>query len=240
MNRSERTFENFYSDDSNDFLKALRKLDNKEIAQKLSPMIFSGETGMGKTHLLNALENRLKSLYPEFQTMYVTGETFLDNYLSALKENKIDEFKNKYSNLDAIFIDDFNFFANKESAQEQLFYRLTQLEENGCIIAISWYKKKDETLTPNGFIDRLWSFVSSGLNLELTAPNNDTKKKKIISFFLEETNSVPAEAVIKYISTDIYSMRDLESKLNKIVCYRKLIGAENSELAIKDLKKMGV
>lgn len=68
MNRSERTFENYYSDDSNDFLKALRKLDNKEIAQKLSPMIFSGETGLGKTHLLNALENRLNI---RIQTIYL-------------------------------------------------------------------------------------------------------------------------------------------------------------------------
>ena len=137
-NSDKQTFENYYHNGRIE-IETLESFTLKDF-QTCSPILLKGEGCVGKTHFLHAIENKLLDINPSFKTSFVTAEEFTNEYIASIKEKKQTSFNSKYRNLDALFIDDFNYFIGKEGTQEILFFTLNAFIERKAIIVAACEK----------------------------------------------------------------------------------------------------
>ena len=233
------TFDTFVVGNNNRFAHAAALAVGNEPAKSYNPLFLYGGVGLGKTHLMHAIGNRIVENNRNSNVLYVTSEKFTNQLINAIKDNKNEFFRNKYRNIDVLLIDDIQFIAGKERIQEEFFHTFNHLHVAGKQIIISSDKppKDIETLEA-----RLRTRFEWGLIADISAPDYETRmailKKKIESDQLERYH-IP-EDVLQFIATNIKSnIRELEGSLNKLIALYKLKNEEiNISLAAEALKDL--
>ncbi|PPI87655.1 chromosomal replication initiator protein DnaA [Candidatus Pantoea edessiphila] len=215
------SFDNFIEGKSN-------KLAHKAACQvancidiKYNPLFIYGGTGLGKTHLLHAIGNKIINRVLNIKLVYIHSELFVQNMVKAIKNNSIENFKYYYRSADTLLIDDIQFLANKERSQEEFFHTFNVLlESNQQIIITSDRYPKDL----NGVEDRLKSRFSCGLTIKIDPPELETRIA-ILMKKANENNLILPNDVALFIAKHLNSnVRELEGALNRIIANANFIG----------------
>lgn len=224
----EYTFENFIVGDSNRHAHAACLAVAQNPSGAYNPLFLHGPTGLGKTHLLYAIQNEITRRHPERTTIYIRSEDFTIELVENIKRNTMTEFKNKYRSVDVLMIDDIQFIAGKESTQDEFFHTFNTLYENNKqIILVSDRPPRDIQLLD----DRLRSRFEMGLITNIAAPEYELKVA-IISQRCQFYNLNLSEEIISFIAQHVRSnIRQIEGVLKKMMAY-SLISKSNPNMAI--------
>ncbi len=213
------TFETFVVGNNNRFAHAAALAVGNEPGKSYNPLFLYGGVGLGKTHLMHAIGNRILENYKNSIILYVTSEKFTNQLINAIKDNTNEAFRNKYRNIDALLIDDIQFIAGKERVQEEFFHTFNTLYEEGKQIIIS----SDKPPRDIPFIeDRLKSRFEWGLLADISCPDYETRLA-ILRKKAQDENLIIDDFILSNIATKIDSnIRELEGVFNKIVARASL------------------
>lgn len=201
---------------------------------KYNPFFIYGGTGLGKTHLLQAVGNTIKNRYPDKKVHYMTLEKFATDFINSLQSNKANSFKEKYRKYDLLIIDDIQFIGKMEKIQEELFHTFNTFHENNKQIIFS--SDKHPNYIPE-LADRLKSRFSAGMIVDVSEPEYESRLA-ILKVKLNELNLDLDKDVIEYIASAIQgNIRELEGSLNTIVCQYRLKNKPLSLIEVKNLLK---
>lgn len=230
------TFENFIVGSTNKFAHAAAQAVAANPSGAYNPLFIWGGSGLGKTHLLHAIKSEVEKNHPDFNIVYVDGEKFTNEIISAIHDNTTSQFHNKYRAADVLLVDDIQFIGGKESTQEEFFHTFNSLySANKQIIISSDKPPKDMEILDERFRSRFeW-----GLIVDITLPDYETRMA-ILHKKEDMDGYNVSEDVIKYIANNIKSnIRELEGAFNKVVAYAKLekkeVTLELAEQALKDI-----
>jgi chromosomal replication initiator protein len=201
-----------------------------------NPLFLYGGTGLGKTHLMLAVGNQIKKDNPKARVMYLSSERFVQDMITSLRNNVIDQFKAHYRNVDALLIDDIQFFAKKERSQEEFFYTFNNLLEGQrqIILTCDRFPKEVDNLD-----ERLQSRLGWGLTVAIEPPELETRVAILIKKAHQNLVVLP-EDVAFFIAQRIRSnVRDLEGALQRVLAYSRFtkqpLSIEMAQEALKDL-----
>ncbi len=231
------TFETFVVGNNNRFAHAAALAVGNEPGKSYNPLFLYGGVGLGKTHLMHAIGNRILENNPKSNVLYVTSEKFTNQFINSIKDNKTEIFKNKYRNIDALLIDDIQFIAGKDRVQEEFFHTFNTLREEGKQIIIS----SDKPPRDIEFLeDRLKSRFEWGLLADISCPDYETRLA-ILRKKAQDENIIIEDAILSDIANKIDSnIRELEGVFNKIVARASLthspITIELAENIINEFK----
>lgn len=213
------TFETFVVGNNNRFAHAAALAVGDNPAKTYNPLFIYGGVGLGKTHLMQAVGNRILQNNRSMNIVYVTSEKFTNQLINSIREGKNDPFRNKYRSADALLIDDIQFIAKKERVQEEFFHTFNTLYENGKQIIIS----SDKPPRDLPFLeDRLKSRFEWGLLADISCPDYETRVAILRKKALDE-NIIIDDEILADIATKIDSnIRELEGVFNKIVARASL------------------
>lgn len=214
------TFENFIVGSSNKFAYSAAKAIaskpgglNESQSTSYNPLFVYGNSGLGKTHLLNAISYEIEKNYPDMRIVYTRGEDFTNEFLSSLQNKMVDEFKEKYRKIDVLFVDDVQFIAGKISVQEELFHTIDALIISGKQVVLSSDRPPKEIKTLE---ERLCSRFEWGIIADLQSPDLETRIA-IIKGKAEAMNFEISDDVVEYIAEKIKSnVRQLEGIVKKL------------------------
>ena len=208
------TFENFVMGSPNEYITAAAINIAEKPGYGFNPFVIHGKSGLGKTHLMHAIGNKIKELYPQYNILYVTAETFTNEFIDALKNGTTIEFKKKYRSEDVLLIDDIQFIQNKDSTQEEFFHTFNALYSLNKQIVVTSDKRPTDL---KKLEERLRTRLMQGLTDELSVPSYETRVailKKKAEF---HRVNIP-EDVLAYVAEQITSnIRELEGALIKII-----------------------
>ena len=232
------TFENFIVGSSNTFAHAAALAVSSKPAETYNPLFIYGPSGVGKTHLLYAIANAIHKGHPTFNIVYIKGDQFTNELITALREGKNNEFRNKYRGADLFLVDDIQFIAGKDSTQEEFFHTFNNLYENHRQIVLTADRPPHEMLRLE---DRLKTRFEWGLLADIEPPDYETRmaiiKNKAMSLGLCLPDDV-CDYIAENITTNI---RQIEGTVKKILAYHELDGMElevsNVARAIRDMYK---
>jgi chromosomal replication initiator protein len=229
------TFDNFVPGNSNQFARAAAMAVAETPGKTYNPLFIYGGVGLGKTHLMHAIGNRVLDARHDFSVLYISSEQFTNEVVSSLRHDKMVELKEKYRNLDLLLLDDVQFIAKKTATQEEFFYTFNALYEKQKQIVISCDRPPKEI---SEVTDRLRSRFNMGLIADIQPPDVETKLAIISkkADMMEIKNISPE--VAGFLATKIKSnIRDLEGSLIRIAAQAALTGEEITlETAKKILK----
>lgn len=214
------TFETFVVGNSNRFAHAAALAVGNEPGKAYNPLFLYGGVGLGKTHLMHAIGNRILENNNKTNVLYVTSEKFTNQLINAIKDNKNEVFRNKYRSIDVLLIDDIQFIAGKERVQEEFFHTFNSLYEDGKQIIIS----SDKPPRDIQFLeDRLKSRFEWGLLADISCPDYETRLA-ILRKKAQDENILIDDFILSDIANKIDSnIRELEGVFNKIVARASLI-----------------
>lgn len=200
-----------------------------------NPLLIYGGTGLGKTHLIQAVGHFVNEHFPHKRTVYATSEKFTSDFINSISNGTTANFTALYRSADVLLIDDIQFFSGKESTQEQFFHTFNDLFHSGKQILLTSDRHPREI---KGFEERLLSRFSSGLVADLQPPELETRIA-ILRMRIESENVHIPEDVLFYIADNVTSnIRELEGSLTKLLAHASLEKREiDSEFAIKVLGK---
>ena len=231
------TFETFVVGNNNRFAHAAALAVGNEPGKSYNPLFIYGGVGLGKTHLMHAIGNRILENNPKSNILYVTSEKFTNQLINAIKDTKTEIFRNKYRNIDVLLIDDIQFIAGKDRIQEEFFHTFNTLREDGKQIIIS----SDKPPRDIEFLeDRLKSRFEWGLLADISCPDYETRLA-ILRKKAQDENIIIEDSILSDIATKIDSnIRELEGVFNKIVARASLthspITIELAENIINEFK----
>lgn len=231
------TFETFVVGNNNRFAHAAALAVGNEPGKSYNPLFLYGGVGLGKTHLMQAIGNRILENDSKSNVLYVTSEKFTNQLINAIKDSKTEMFRNKYRNIDVLLIDDIQFIAGKDRIQEEFFHTFNTLREDGKQIIIS----SDKPPRDIEFLeDRLKSRFEWGLLADISCPDYETRLA-ILRKKAQDENIIIDDSILSDIATKIDSnIRELEGVFNKIVARASLthspITIELAENIINEFK----
>jgi chromosomal replication initiator protein len=226
------TFDSFIVGPFNELAHAAAQSIIKNPGHAYNPFFIYGPTGLGKTHLIQAMGNAIKEKFPNKQIHYIPLEKFAIDYVNSLRNNKPNEFKQKYRKYDVLIMDDVQFISNKEKTQEELFHLFNTLHETQKQIIFS--SDKHPNLIP-GLEDRLRTRFAQGMIIDINEPDIESRIA-IIKAKLDENSLSLADDVVEYIASSISgSIRELEGSLNAVICQIQL---KKRDLNIAEVKKL--
>ena len=231
------TFDTFVVGNNNRFAHAAALAVGNEPGKSYNPLFLYGGVGLGKTHLMHAIGNRIIEENRKANVLYVTSEKFTNQLVNSIKDNKTEMFRNKYRNIDVLLIDDIQFIAGKDRVQEEFFHTFNALREDGKQIIIS----SDTPPRDIQFLeDRLKSRFEWGLLADISCPDYETRLA-ILRKKAQDEKIIIDDAILSNIATNIDSnIRELEGVFNKIVARAALthspITMEHAELIINEFK----
>lgn len=226
------TFESFVVGPFNELAHAAAQAVLKNLGITYNPFFVYGNTGHGKTHLIQAIGNAVKAMDPNKKVFYLTSEKFQNDFVSSMLANNIPQFKDKYRKYDMLIMDDIQFLSGKEKTQEELFHLFNSMKDNNKHIIFSSDKHPNFI---SGLEDRLKSRFSAGMVVDIPAPDHESRvaiirtKCSSINLFLED-------GVIDYLADSIRgNIRDLEGVINIIVCQTE---TKNKILTLNEVKDL--
>ncbi|MDD3487834.1 MAG: chromosomal replication initiator protein DnaA [Candidatus Pacebacteria bacterium] len=226
------TFENFIVGTNNELANAAALAITENLGSKYNPLFIYGGVGLGKTHLLQAIGNRLKSENKKLKIKYASSEKFTDELINAIRNQKMTDFKKSFRNLDLLLIDDIQFIAGKDKTQEELFHTFNNLHgKNKQIVFTSDRPPKS---IPS-IEERLRSRFEGGMIADIGYPDFETRLA-ILKAKSQEVSHLIGEDVLKYIAETISrNIRELEGALNRVIVHARL---KNGMITIDEVKKI--
>ena len=213
-------FNNLLVGSSNNLAITAAKNVVQSPGSRFNPLFIHGKPGVGKTHLLKTMEESSRSSY------YIDSESFLESYVSGIKNQSIDLFKNKIRSVDILLIDDIQFFMGKKGVSEELFHTINYfLNNNKAVVLVSDQKPQDLL----GFPERLISRILNGLVTDIEQPSSEMFKDFLIKINEENNKTLLTESNIEDLSKiDISSFRDINGIINSLVI-NKQTGVNNTD-----------
>ena len=234
------TFETFVAASSNRLAHAAAQAVAETPGRSYNPLFIYGDSGLGKTHLLHAIGNYVTENYPRRKVLYVTTETFMNDFVDSLRTSTTLTFKRRYRDCDVLLIDDVQFMERKEGLQEEFFHTYNDLKGASKQIVLTSDRppKSIETLE-----DRLRSRFLSGLITEIDPPDLETRLAILRSKSLSEHQDVPDD-VLEFIASHVKdNIRELEGALTRICAFANLnkepISLAQAEKVLSDLVLAG-
>ena len=235
------TFDTFIIGSSNRFAHAAALAVAEAPAQAYNPLFIYGSTGLGKTHLLQAIGHYVSQHSRRLTRRYVTSETFMNDFIDSLRDKRIEGFKRRYRNYDVLLIDDIQFFEGKERIQEEFFHTFNSLYEGGAQIIISSDRPPREIATLE---ERLRSRFEWGLLTDIQPPDLETRIAILRKKVNTERIAVTDPEVLTFIASRVASnIRELEGALTRVVAFSSLtdrvMTVELAEHVLKDVFPQG-
>lgn len=207
------TFDNFIVGPSNNLAFAAAKAVSKKQHEKYNPLFIYGDSGLGKTHLLSAIQFEMQNNFPGINIIYIPAETFTNEFLHSISSNSVENFDEKYRSADALLIDDIQFIAGKEQTEEKFFHIFNELYNQNKVIVLTSDRPAKEI---KSISDRLRTRFSSGLIADVKPPEYETRLA-IIQRKAELLHFNISEEVIDYIATKLKSnIRQIEGVVTKL------------------------
>ena len=225
-------FENFIVGTNNELANAAALAITENLGSKYNPLFIYGGVGLGKTHLLQAIGNKLKNKKKKIKIKYASSEKFTDELINAIRNQKMDEFKKSFRNLDLLLIDDIQFIAGKDKTQEELFHTFNNLHgKNKQIVFTSDRPPKS---IPS-IEERLRSRFEGGMIADIGYPDFETRFA-ILKVKSQEINHLISEDVLRYVAETVSrNIRELEGALNRIIVHARL---KNGPITLEEAKKI--
>lgn len=229
------TFESFVVGPSNRFAQAAAMAVAKDPGRAYNPLFLYGGVGLGKTHILHATGHAIRQNNPGAKVLYITSERFINEFIDAIRFDKMKDFREKYRNLDCLLIDDIQSLMGKENSQEEFFYTFNSLYDSRKQIIISSDRTPGETKVSARLVSRFeWGVVA-----DIQAPDLETRIAILRKKAATENIFVPDD-VILYIASQIRSnIRELEGSLIRIVAFSSLTGTpltiDSARETLKDI-----
>ena len=219
--QEEYTFDTFIPGDNSNFAYNASIAVAKNPGKQYNPILLYGSSGLGKTHLMQAIGNYIYNNGGEkLKICYVSAETFTNEFTVSIKEGKTNAFKNKYRNLDVLLLDDIHFLQNKEQTQEELFYTFNALHEKKAQMVFTCDRPIKEI---KNMAARLVSRLANGLCIDLQPPSYETRIA-ILQKKIDLMDKTLSQDIVEYIAKNIETnVRDLEAALNKVFGYADLV-----------------
>jgi chromosomal replication initiator protein len=231
------TFGSFIVGPFNELAHAASQAVIKNLGLAYNPFFVYGNTGHGKTHLIQAVGNHIKTSYPSKKVFYLTSERFCQDYINSLQTNKVSLFKEKYRKYDMIVMDDIQFFAGKEKFQEELFHLFNNYYDNNKQIIFS--SDKHPNLIPD-IEARLKSRFGAGMIVDIPEPDHESRTA-IIKSKLSNNGLVLSPEFIDFLAKEVAgNIRDIEGIVNSIVCQIDLKKRELNFNELRDLIKNNI
>ena len=234
---SRYTFDNFIKGEGNQLARAAASaISDNPGGTSFNPFFVYGGVGLGKTHLIQAIGNKIVNNFPEKRVIYLSSDIFTVEFVEAIQSNKVNEFSSFYRNMDVLIIDDIQFLIGKEKTQDLFFHIFNTLHQSKKQIVLSSDKAPKDL---KGLDDRLISRFQWGLPADIQPPELETRiailKKKSEDFGMTVSNQI-----LEYIANNITSnIRELEGCLIKLLANSSLNSKEiNLELAKKTVKEI--
>lgn len=226
------TFDTFVIGPFNELAYAASQAILKQPGIVYNPLFIHGNTGHGKTHLIQAIGNYISDVSENSKVFYLTSERFYSEYIAAVQNNRVGLFKEKYRKYDVLIMDDIQFLSKKEKTQEELFHLFNSLYENNKQIIFS--SDKHPNFIP-GLEDRLKSRFSQGMIVDIPSPDHESrieiikKKSALAGLFLDD-------GVIDYLATNLDgNIREIEGVINLLICRSQL---KNKTITVNDVKDL--
>jgi chromosomal replication initiator protein len=217
------TFDAFVIGSGNQFAHAACQAVAERPSKAYNPLFLYGGTGMGKTHLMQAIGHEIKRRTPQTAICYLSSEKFTNEMINSLRYEKMISFRDKFRNVDVLLIDDIQFLAQKERTQEEFFHTFNALHESLKQIVIASDRPPKELAE---FEDRLRSRFEWGLIADIQPPDLETKVAILQKKAEQERVTLPTDVAL-FIASNIRSnVRELEGALIRLVAHSSLIGAE--------------
>ena len=227
----ENNFDNFVIGKSNQLARAAAIQVAENPGQAYNPLFIYGGVGLGKTHLMHAVGNHLVGKKPNAKVVYLHSETFVATMVSALQLNAINEFKRFYRSVDALLIDDIQFFAGKERSQEEFFHTFNALLEGGQQIILTCDRFHKEI---NGLEERLKSRFAWGLTVAVEPPELETRAAILMNKAELSNVTLPYEAALFIAQRLRSNVRELEGALKRVIAHSNFKGEKIDLELIKD------
>jgi len=217
------TFSLFVEGRSNQMAaETCRKVLTQLGASQHNPLFLYGPTGLGKTHLMQAVGNALLQAKPNARVMYMTSESFVQDFVSSLQKGKVEEFKKNCRSLDLLLVDDIHLLAGKEASLVEFFYTFNALldESKQIILTSDRYPKELTELDP-----RLVSRFSWGLSVGVEPPDIETRIEILLKKAENSGVDLPRNCALFIAQQVVANVRELEGALNKVVAFSRFKGA---------------
>jgi chromosomal replication initiator protein len=230
------TFETFVEGKSNQLGKAAAMQVATNPGRAYNPLLLYGGTGLGKTHLMHAAGNLMRERNPDCKVLYLRSEQFVGSMIEALRAKSMDEFKRRFRSVDALLIDDIQFFAGKDTTQEEFFHTFNALFESKqqIILTCDRYPKEVDKLEP-----RLKSRLGWGLSVAIEPPDFETRAAILLAKAHEKGVAVDENVAMLLAKRIRSNVRDLEGALNTLAAranfYGKPITTDFAEETLRDL-----
>ncbi|MDD4091690.1 MAG: chromosomal replication initiator protein DnaA [Smithellaceae bacterium] len=231
---SNYTFDRFVVGPSNQFAHAASIAVGKQPAKNYNPLFIYGGSGLGKTHLLNAIGLMTIASHPDLNVMYVSAESFMNEMINSIRYDRMPKFREKYRNIGCLLIDDIQFLAGKDRTQEEFFHTFNTLHDSGKQIVVTSDKFPKDIPNLEG---RLRSRFEWGLIADIQPPEIETKVA-IIEKKMHEGKMELSPTVTHYIASHVESnIRELEGFLIRISAYSSLTNREIDLDLVKEVLK---
>ena len=229
----EHSFESFIEGSNNQFAKtAAEAVAENPGKQSFNPLIIYGGTGLGKTHLLHAIGNRVLETQPSKRIVIATSEKFTLDFVNGLRKNRTIEFAQQYRKADILLIDDIQFFRGKEQTQEQFFHTFNELYQSGKQIVLTADRYPGEM---QGLQDRLLSRFQSGLSVDIQPPDFEVRVAILLDKAERNSVELPYD-IIEFIATHMRSnIRDLEGTIIRLLARSSLLNQDIDRKLVKDV-----
>ena len=225
------TFENFVIGKSNEFANAAALAVSKEPGKTYNPFFIYGGVGLGKTHLMHAIGNKILETMPQKKVLYVSGEQFTNELITSIREHRINLFKEKYRSIDVLLIDDIQFLAGKNSTQEEFFHTFNELHNRDKQIVIAADKSPKQI---EGLEERLTSRFVWGLCTDVQKPDIETRIAILQKKAALEGILIPPKIIVSLAEKFDSNVRDLEGAFVRVVARASLM-SKTVETAFSDI-----
>ncbi len=230
------TFDSFVEGKSNQLARAASLQVGMNPGTAYNPLFIYGGVGLGKTHLMHALGNMICSNNPAAKVVYLHSERFVSEMVKALQHNTIDEFKRQYRSVNALLIDDIQFFAGKERSQEEFFHTFNALFESQQQIVLSSDRFPKEV---SGLEERLKSRFGWGLTVSIDSPDLETRVAILQSKALQLNAELPTDVAFFMGKRIRSNIRELEGSLRRVIANSQFTGKpitlEFAKEALRDM-----
>ena len=219
------TFDHFVTGTGNRFAHAAALSVAETPAKSYNPLFIYGDAGLGKTHLLRAIESYVNTHYPHFSVRYVSTETFLNEFVDAIRQNTTIQFKRRYREIDVLLVDDIQFVEGKEGLQEEFFHTFNTLHQANRQIVLTCDRPPDSIPTLE---DRLRSRFKMGLITDIQPPDVETRLAILHKKAENAKGDIPHETLMFIAERVTDNIRELEGALIRVTAYSNLTGEQLS------------